>query len=98
MITNGQASAGTAAARLCPVPAGPCTILLANAGTAALVYVGMGTNVATTNGFPVSSGAVSPVVIPVYPGSAGGALYAVTASGSASVSWMVTSPTGQTGP
>ena len=97
MITSGQGTAGATASRLCGVPPGPATLLLSNAGTASPVYVGMGTGVTTANGFPVPSGVV-PVVIPLYAGSAGGSLYAATASGSASVGWLITSPTGGTGP
>lgn len=98
MITSGQGTAGAAAVRLLTVPAGPCSLLISNAGTASPVYVGMGTGVTTTNGFPVPSGALSPTVIPVYAGSAGGVMSVVCASGSASVSWLVSSPAGQTGP
>ena len=96
MITNGQGTAGTVAARLLSVPAGPATLLLSSAGTASPVYVGMGTNLSALNGFPVPSGVV-PVVIPLYAGSAGGTMYAFCSSGSASVGWLITSPTGQTG-
>lgn len=96
MITSGQGTVGATAARLCPIPPGPASLLLSNLGTASPVYVGPGTGVTTTNGFPVPSGVV-PVVIPLYTGSQAGNLYAITASGAANVGWIVTSPTGQTG-
>ena len=98
MITNGVASAGTVvtSASLFTVPSGPCCVLLSNSGTASTVYVGAGTQVSTLNGFPVASG-VPPVVLPVYPGSGAQVMSVVCSSGSASLSWMVTSPTGRTG-
>jgi hypothetical protein len=96
LITGGQGSISTAAKLLCAVPPGPGALVLSNAGTASPAYVGMGTGVTTTNGLPVPSGAV-PVVIPLYPGNAGGSLYACTASGFAYVGWMVSTATGGTG-
>ncbi len=96
MITSGQGSVSATASRLCPIPPGPASLLLSNAGTASPVYVGPGTGVTTTNGFPVPASVV-PVVIPVFAGSQGGSLYAVTASGFAYVGWLITNPTGQTG-
>jgi hypothetical protein len=96
VITSGQGSVGATAVRLCAIPPGPACLQVSNLGTASPVYVGPGTNVSSTNGFPVPSG-VLPVVLPLYAGSAAGTLYAVTASGSANVGWIVTSPTGGTG-
>jgi hypothetical protein len=100
MITAGRAQAGTAvtSSSLFAVSPGPATLLLANAGTAATVYAGPGTNVTTTTGFPVPSGLVAPVTVPVYPGTPGGLWSVVCASGSASVAWIVSSPSGGTGP
>lgn len=99
MITSGQGTAGATAVRLCPIPPGPASLLLSNAGTATVVYVGAGTNVSSANGFPVPQNVV-PVVIPIYAGSAAGTMYVVTAGASAgagNVGWMISSPTGQTG-
>lgn len=100
MITSGVATAaGTVSATsLIRLPPGPATVLLAaSAGT---VYVGVynsaGT-LTTSNGFPVVAGAVPPVVFPVYPGNPGEQLACVVASGTASLSWIVTSATGGTG-
>jgi hypothetical protein len=100
VITSGRAAAGTTvtAASLFQVPAGPGTLLLANAGTAGTVYAAPGTNVTTGSGFPVPSGVVSPVMIPVYAGAPGQAWSAVCAAGSASLSWIVSTPSGGTGP
>ncbi len=98
MITGSQGSISTAAKFLCPVPPGPGVLVLSNAGTASPVYVGMGTGVTTTNGLPVPIGAVTPLVIPLYPANAGGSLYACTASGFAYVGWMLSTASGQTGP
>jgi hypothetical protein len=98
-ITSGIASAGTVITTLSliHVPPGPCTVLLANAGTAPTVYVGSGTAVTVAGGFPVPSGLVPPVVIPVYAGCAATPMSVVCSSGSASLAWIVTSPTGGTG-
>ena len=103
MITSGSATAtsagGTtiAAAAFIRVPPGPCTVLLANAGTSATVYVGAGTSTSAGGGFPVASGAVAPVVIPVYAGSPSSTWSAVTASGTATVAWIISDPSGGTG-
>jgi hypothetical protein len=100
MITSGVAHAGTAVttSSLIAVSPGPATLLLANAGTASPVYVAPGTGVTTSTGFPVPSGLVSPVVIPVYAGAPGTTWSVCCASGSASVAWIVSSPSGGTGP
>jgi len=98
MITNGQGTAGATAVTLCTVPAGPCSVLVANIGTASPVYIGAGATVSTSSGFPVPSGAVSPVVIPGYPASAATTLKVICASGSASVAFLISTATGQTGP
>ena len=99
MITSGVAQAGTAvtATSLIRVPAGPATVLLANSGTAATVYVGAGTNTTVAGGFPVPSGLVAPVAVPVYAGAPSGTWSAVCAAGSASVAWIISDPSGGTG-
>jgi hypothetical protein len=96
MFTGGQGTVGPTAVKLCTVPPGPGALVLANLGTASPAYVGMGTNLSTTNGFPIPSGVV-PVVIPLFAGSAAQNLYGVIASGAGSVAWLFTTPTGQTG-
>ncbi len=99
MITSGSAvapSSGTSRS-LIYVPAGPATVLLANAGTAATVYVGAGTNMAAGGGFPVPSGLVAPVVVPVYRACPAGTWSAVCASGSAALAWITSDPSGGTG-
>jgi hypothetical protein len=77
-MTGGQVTAGTASSLLCRVPAGPCHVVLSNAGTAA-AFVGFGTVVTSSNGFPVPSGQVAP--FPGFPGGAGQQLSVVTSSG-----------------
>lgn len=101
MITSGRAEAGGTAvtsSSLFSCPPGPATLVLANQGTASPVYVGPGTSVTTTTGFPVPSGLVSPVMIPVYAGAPGQTWSVCCPSGSASVAWIVSSPSGGTGP
>jgi hypothetical protein len=100
VITSGQATAaGTvvSAASFIHVPAGPCTVVLANAGTTATVYVGTGTNATTGNGFPVPSGLVQPVTVPVYAGCAASTWSVVCASGTATVAWIISDPSAGTG-
>jgi hypothetical protein len=100
VITSGVALAATSvtAASLVRVPPGPCTLLLANAGTAATAYAAPGTAATSANGFPLAGVPTVPVTIPVYPGSAAGTWSVVTASGSATVAWIISTPSGGTGP
>jgi hypothetical protein len=96
VIGNGFVPAGTVvnSSSLFPVPPGPATILLAaSAGT---VFVGAGT-VTAVNGFPVVGGLVQPVTIPAYPGSPGARWSALAPGGTATLSWIISDPTGQTG-
>jgi hypothetical protein len=79
------------------LPPGPATVLLANAGTAATVYFAAAGTVSTSTGFPVPSGLVSPVTFPIPAGCPAGTLSCVTATGAASLAWMVCSATGQVG-
>jgi hypothetical protein len=107
-IFTGSASIGTTSANLCLVPPGPCTVALSNNGTASPVWVGAGGTVvagpasgvgsiSAGNGFPLPSGAVSPMVFQGYQGSKGVQLVAAVTSGSATVGWIVSTATGQTG-
>lgn len=99
MISSGRAAAGTVvtAGQLFPVPPGPATLILANQGTASPVFVGPGTNVTTTTGFPVPSGLVPPVVIPVYAGAQGQTWSVISSSGTGSLAWIVSDPSAGTG-
>ena len=103
MITSGRAAAGTAsgtamtAGQFFPVAPGPATLILANVGTASPVYVGPGTQVSTTTGFPVPSGLTAPVVIPVYAGAPAQTWSVTCSSGTGSLAWVVSSPSGGTG-
>jgi hypothetical protein len=97
VITNGVVPAGTVlnSSSQFRVPAGPCTVLLAaSAGT---VFVGAGTAVSALNGMPVCAAAGPPLTIPVYAGSPAQTFTAIVSSGTATLSWLVTDPTGQTG-
>lgn len=80
------------------IPAGPGAIAFSNSGTST-AYIGCGgTGVTTGNGFALASGA-SPPIIPLYPGSPGGTVYATTGAGGGSgvVSWVLSTSAGQTG-
>lgn len=98
MISNGQAAVSVSKL-LFTIPAGPCTVVLANVGTASTAYVGMGgTGVTSGNGFPVPSGLVPPVTFPCYQGNAGGPVYGMAGSGTTSLAWIISTASGQTGP
>ena len=107
-IFTGSANIGSVSANLCLVPAGPCTVVLSNNGTASPVWIGAGGSVragpassgsvGAGNGFPLPSGAVSPLVFQGYAGSNGVQLVAACSSGSASVGWIVSTAVGGTGP
>ena len=104
-IFTGSASIGSVSANLCLVPPGPCTVILSNNGTASPVWVGAGGTVVAGpaksgtvtggNGFPLPSGV--PVPIAAYAGNQGVQLVGVCTSGSASVGWIISTSTGQTG-
>lgn len=96
MITNGQVSVAGSARTLVVLPPGPATLLLSNAGTSPLAYIGMGSTVSAASGFPLPQ-TVTPVAIPLYAGSAGGTVSVIASSGTASVAWLLSNPTGQTG-
>lgn len=99
MITNGAAVVGSGSAvALFWIPPGPALVQVASSGTATAVYVGItaaGGSLSAANGFPVPTGAL-PVAIPVYAGSAGGLLSGIASSGSATLSWLVSEPSGGT--
>ena len=99
MLTTGQRAVGPTAGVLLVLPPGPWSLLLVNGGTVA-AYVGVvaGTqSVSSTNGFPLPSGGY-PVSITGYPGGQGQTLQAVTAGTIPSLSFMLSTASGGTGP
>lgn len=96
MLTMGQVNAGTAIATLCTVPGGPCTVLIASdPASADTAYVGyndpaVGT-VTASNGYILGAG--GNLTFPVYKPEASHTLGVICASGSATVSFLITSPT-----
>lgn len=97
MINGGQVPAGTVVnpSSLFTVPPGPATLLLSS--SAGTILVGSGTNVAANNGFPVVATANQPVTIPVYPGNPRQTWSAFAPGGTATLSWLISAPTGGTG-
>jgi hypothetical protein len=85
MAASSQAAVGTAATVLVSAPIGPgayqvgAALLLADASTD--VYLG-GANVGTGNGFKLAHGGTTPLSVPLFSGDS---LYAVVATGSATV-------------
>lgn len=92
MLTGGQkAVSGTVA--VCLVPPGPGVLaLMPIAGGS--VFVGFGSGVSTSNGFPVPSGGIT---LPLQSAGGGGSLYATVSSGTVSLSWIVSAASSQTG-
>lgn len=94
MINARQVTAGTAAVALLTVPAGPCFVMVQNVGTAT-AYVGPGT-VTAANGFPIPTG-IGPIAFPGYQPSPAQALTVCSASGSVTVGYLISQPSGGTG-
>jgi len=96
MFTTGQANAGTVAALMCVMPPGPCLVAINNVSSVT-VYVGPGTALTATNGFPIAAGQA--VAWNGYPAGGGGALNVIAASGTANpVGFLVSGASFQTGP
>ena len=83
IVTRPAVSVGGAAVTLAAVPAGPCTVVISNAGTAALyvgaVPAGGAGTVTTSSGTPVPASGM--MTLPGYPGSSPCTLWGITASG-----------------
>jgi hypothetical protein len=92
----GQTGVGTSSSVGTLLP--PSALLtVVNPGTTT-VYVGNGTQVTSSNGFPVLAG-VAPTTLASYPGGQPGTIRACTASGTVSAfGWCVSSASGGTGP
>lgn len=95
MLTMGQVGAGTAPAILCTLPGGPCYATITSgtvsANTAYVGYYGPTGTVSATNGYILDPGAT--LTFPVYKPEASATLGVICASGSATVSFLITSPT-----
>jgi hypothetical protein len=97
MLTSGAGTVTASSSVLTTIPAGPCTVLLSNNGTASPVWAGIGGSVSAESGLPVPSG-ITPVTLPVYAGGGGSKLSVVTTSGTATIGFVISTPTGGTGP
>jgi hypothetical protein len=89
-IVSGNFTPTTTSTAVATIPNGPCQVVLSNTSSVT-VYFAVGTNAATAaNGFAIPAGA-PPVTVVAYPGSAGGPLNVVIASGTATgvVSWFI---------
>jgi hypothetical protein len=92
IVTRPAVSVAGAAVTLGTVPAGPCTVVITNAGTATL-YVGAdpaGGSVLTTTGTPVPASGV--VTLPGYPGSSPVTLWGITSGGTVPAGVIISSP------
>jgi hypothetical protein len=80
MVTN------TSASPLPQIPAGSCAAVIANT-SGQTIYLG-GSGVTSSTGFPVASGS-PPLIIPGYPGSKASTLYAISASSSVTLGFLL---------
>ena len=90
MIYAGNEAVSTAPVALCVVPPGPCSVTLTNA-SGVDAYVGPGSAVSSANGFAIPGNSVIPA-FENYAGAGEEALWAVTASGTATVGYLITTP------
>lgn len=94
MLTMGQVPVGTAAATLCTLPGGPCTVSLksgtVSADTAYVGFKGTAGTVTTGNGYILDPG--DTLSFSMYKPEASQTLAAISA-GTATVSFLITSPT-----
>ncbi len=95
MITNGQITANNTAQSLLVIPPGPCTVVLANAGTVVPAYAGVlvsGGTLTSSNGFPLPASGV-PVSFAGYQSTHAGTIAVVTAGTvTTNVAWMLSRP------
>lgn len=85
-ITSGVVSVGTSPTAICTAPG---SVLLQNLGSAAVTLGGP--SVTTTTGVTLPATMTSPVLVPMLGGSnpaAGGTVYGVVATGTASVAFL----------
>ena len=99
LITS-QVSAGTATSSFV-VPPGPCLVTLSNGGSVTAYFTAGNANVAaggtltTSQGVPVPSGAA--LSFATYQGDLGAVCSLITASGTAAVGVIISTPSGGTG-
>lgn len=89
MILLDQVPVSTAPTTLVTIPPGPCSVVLANAGTVGTLYFGTGSGVSSTNGYPLLPS--TSLTIPGYSGSAGAAIRAIASAGTIATGVMVSS-------
>jgi len=92
MIVTGQVSVGTSEVTLVTVPVNPCIVILSSdPGSASTVYVGTTTGVSSSNGIPLGAGQSFTFAgyHHVLQGGQAQLLYAICASGSATVGYLM---------
>ena len=89
MISTTQVNVGTASVLLASLGGGPGMVRVTNGGTAG-IFIGTGTTVTALTGAPIPSGVAS--TFANYVSSGLSTLYACTASGSAAVGVVITTP------
>jgi len=89
-----RAVSGTVATALCAVPPGPGQLVVTSNGTA--VLLGFGSNMTVSNSMPMPSGGF--LQLDLVAGGGGGTLFALPASGTVEVGFMISAASAQTGP
>ncbi len=94
MITTGQVPVGTSEVTLVTLPAGPCIVILSSdPGSADTAYIGTSTGVTSSTGTPLGAGGSLTFAGYWSEGEKTQTLYAICASGSAAVGYLISAPT-----
>lgn len=83
MLITGQVQVSGTVSVVSTPPGAGALVLATTSGT---VFVGPGSTVTTTNGFPVSA---SPFAVPTFSDSAGRQLWATVSSGTVALGWFL---------
>jgi hypothetical protein len=95
-VSIGQVIVPAGGTALCPLPPGPASVTVSNAGTAT-IYLGAGTaSPSVLSGMPVPSGGI--FTFQLYPGGGGSTLRAVASAGGSSTCGFVVSQSSGLGP
>lgn len=89
-ILSGQVTVTASITTITQLPPGPATVLIINSDSSTKIAVGHTTNLTATNGALVPPGVA--ITVPFYHGQAPFTLYAITATGSAVLSYYITYP------
>jgi hypothetical protein len=89
-VLSGQATVTSTITKVTEMPPGPANIIIVNSDSSTKIAVGHTTNLTATNGALLPPGVA--ISVPFYPTQANSTLYAITASGSAVISFYISHP------